>query len=107
MDTAEVGRGDRVLCLNPTGSIRPAMGAPVGALGALSRGIAGAEALVLRHRSATVTTINHHDEGDRAVHRANLKVYRRGRGGVQAGLGPGRRPPPSGLRQAAYAARAY
>jgi NTE family protein len=105
MDTAEVGRGDRVLCLNPTGSIRPAMGAPVGALGALSRGIAGAEALVLKHRGATVTTINP-DEETAAVIGTNLMDSRRRSGVIEAGLAQGRRLAASGLRQAAYAARA-
>ena len=58
MDAAEVARGDRVLCLNPTGSMRPTMAAPAGAIGPVSRSVAGAEALVLRRRGATVETIN-------------------------------------------------
>jgi NTE family protein len=58
MDAAEVGRGDRVLCLNPTGSLRPTIAAPAGALGPVSRSVAGAEALVLRRRGATVETVN-------------------------------------------------
>jgi NTE family protein len=58
MDAAEVGRGDRVLCLNPTGSLRPTIAAPAGALGPVSRSVAGAEALVLRRRGASVETIN-------------------------------------------------
>jgi predicted acylesterase/phospholipase RssA len=40
MDAVEVSSGDRVLCLNPTGSLRPSAGAPAGAFGPLSRGIA-------------------------------------------------------------------
>jgi NTE family protein len=63
MDTAEVGSGDRVLCLNPTGSLRPSLGSPAGALGPVSRSVAAAEALVLRGRGATVETVN----PDRAV----------------------------------------
>ncbi len=58
MDAAPVGRGDRVLCLNPTGSLRPSRGAPAGAIGPLSRGAAAGEALALRHRGAKVRTIN-------------------------------------------------
>jgi NTE family protein len=49
MDTAEVGRGSRVLCLNPTGSIR--------AFGPLSRSAAALEALSLERRGAKVTTV--------------------------------------------------
>jgi NTE family protein len=58
MDAAEVERGDRVLCLNPTGSLRPALAEPAGAIGPLSRSLAAAEALVLRRRGATVRTVN-------------------------------------------------
>jgi NTE family protein len=58
MDAAEVDRGDRVLCLNPTGSLRPTIAAPAGAIGPVSRSVAGAEALVLRRRGAMVETIN-------------------------------------------------
>jgi len=37
MDAAEVARNDRVLCLNPTGALRPTLSQPLGALGVLSR----------------------------------------------------------------------
>jgi NTE family protein len=47
-----------VLCLNPTGSLRPQLAEPAGALGVVSRAIAGAEALVLRRRGAHVDTVN-------------------------------------------------
>ncbi len=57
-DAASVRRGDRVLCLNPTGSLRPSRGALVGAVGPLSRGATASEALALRHRGAHVRTIN-------------------------------------------------
>src|SRR5439155_1577306 len=40
MDAAKVTRGAHVLCLNPTGSIRPSPRAPAGALGTVSRSIA-------------------------------------------------------------------
>jgi len=58
MDAADVHRGDRVLCLNPTGSMRAAIREPLGAIGPVSRSIAAAEALALRHRGAHTTTIN-------------------------------------------------
>ncbi|HYI37441.1 MAG TPA: patatin-like phospholipase family protein [Thermoleophilaceae bacterium] len=58
MDAVPVGRGEPVLCLNPTGSLRFQAGSFTGAMGPLSRSIAGAEALALRHRGARVTTVN-------------------------------------------------
>ncbi|MEX2196602.1 MAG: patatin-like phospholipase family protein [Thermoleophilaceae bacterium] len=58
MDAAEVVRGSRVLCLNPTGSMRPTIAEPAGAIGPVSRSVAAAEALALRRRGASVTTIN-------------------------------------------------
>jgi NTE family protein len=58
MDAAEIERGDRVLCLNPTGSLRPTVAAPAGAIGPISRTLSNGEALALRHRGAKVKTIN-------------------------------------------------
>jgi len=58
MDAAPARRGSRVLCLNPTGSLRPSRGALAGAIGPISRGAAAGEALALRHRGARVRTIN-------------------------------------------------
>src|SRR3712207_7888766 len=46
-----------VLCLNPTASLRPSRGAPFGALGIVSRGLAGVEALALERRGAKVTVV--------------------------------------------------
>jgi NTE family protein len=63
MDTARVRRGTRVLCLNPTGSIR--------ALGPLSRSAAGIEALALERRGAKVTTVAP-DSGSSAAMGTNL-----------------------------------
>jgi len=68
-----VERGDRVLCLNPTGSLRPTIRVPVGALGPVSRAVAATEALVLRNRGARVTTINP-DEASAAAMGANLML---------------------------------
>ena len=57
MDRAPAGRGTRVLCLNPTGSMRPSVRTPFGALAMLSRSLAAIEALALQRRGAQVTTV--------------------------------------------------
>jgi NTE family protein len=90
MDTAEVQRGDRVLCLNPTGSMRPVAGTLIGALAPISRGVAGAEALALRHHGASVSTINP-DEASRAAMGTNLMDPGRRAEVIAAGLAQGRR----------------
>lgn len=90
MDAAEVRKGDRVLCLNPTGSLRPTIGALMGAFGPLSRGAAGAEALVLRNRGATVTTINP-DHATAAAMGTNLMDAEARQAVIDAGLAQGRR----------------
>jgi NTE family protein len=90
MDTADVSRGTRVLCLNPTGSIRPTPSAPAGAFGALSRSIAGAEALALRHRGASVRVINP-DEACRRAMGVNLLDPGPREAVIAAGLLQGRR----------------
>jgi NTE family protein len=58
LDAADVSHGDRVLCLNPTGSLRPSVAAPAGAIGPVSRTLTGGEALALRHRGARVRIVN-------------------------------------------------
>jgi NTE family protein len=58
MDAVRVDRGDSVLCLNPTGSLPFSAGSLTGALGPVSRSIAGTEALSLRHRGARVCVVN-------------------------------------------------
>ena len=57
LDAADVRRGSQVLCLNPTGSMRPSRGAPFGAIGIVSRSMAGVEALALERRGAEVTVV--------------------------------------------------
>jgi NTE family protein len=57
LDRAPAGRGTRVLCLNPTGAMRPGRGAPFGAVGPVSRGLAAIEALTLERRGARVSTV--------------------------------------------------
>jgi NTE family protein len=89
MDAAEVRRGDEVLCLNPTGSLRPAIGTLIGAIGPMSRGVAAAEALALRHRGASVTTINP-DTASATVLGVNLMDPSRRGAAIAAGLAQGR-----------------
>jgi NTE family protein len=89
LDAAAAGRGDRVLCLNPTGSFRPSLGSPAGALGPVSRGIAATEALALRRRGARVRTIN--PDADTAAAMGTNLMDERARGAViAAGLKQGR-----------------
>jgi NTE family protein len=90
MDAAKVRRSQRVLCLNPTGSIRPAAGALLGALGPISRGIAAAESLALMHRGARVDTVNP-DEPSIAAMGMNLMDGSRRGAVIEAGLAQGRR----------------
>lgn len=90
MDAAEVTRGQRVICLNPTGSIRPSAGALIGALGPVSRGVAAAEALALKHRGASVLTINP-DAASVAAMGVNLMDPRPRGAVIAAGLAQGRR----------------
>jgi NTE family protein len=90
LDAVAASRGDRVLCLNPTGSFRPTLGSPAGALGAVSRGIARTEALALRRRGVAVTMV----DPDRASAEAmgtDLMNPRRRDAVIAAGLEQGRR----------------
>lgn len=88
MDVAETKTGGRVLCLNPTGSLRPTFGAPAGAFGPLSRGIAAAEALVLKNRGAIVTTLNP-DRASAAALGTDLMDPSRRQAVIDAGLAQG------------------
>jgi NTE family protein len=89
-DVAEVERGDRVLCLNPTGSLRPTRQSPLGAFGPASRAIAGAEALALRGRGARVATINP-DRDSAAAMGTDLMSASRREAVIEAGLAQGLR----------------
>jgi NTE family protein len=100
LDTAQVRHGDRVLCLNPTGSLRPAKGSFVGAFGPVSRGIAATEALVLRDRGATVTAVNP-DAASAAAMGVDLMNPTRRDAVIEAGLAQGRRLGDAPGRQAA------
>jgi NTE family protein len=57
MDALPVRRGMRVLCLNPTGSMRPSRAAPFGALGFVSGAAVAVEALAIERRGARVRTV--------------------------------------------------
>jgi NTE family protein len=89
LDRAPAGRGTRVLCLNPTGSGRSNVVAPLGAFGLLSRSIAGVEALALERRGARVMTVSP-DDGSLAAMGTNLMDPRRRSRVIAAGLSQGR-----------------
>ena len=90
MDAVEVHPGQHVLCLNPTGSLRPTLGGLTGTLGPLSRGVATTEALALKHRGIRVTTINP-DQRSAAALGANLMDAKRREDVIAAGVAQGRR----------------
>jgi NTE family protein len=90
IDAAEIERGDRVLCLNPTGSLRPTIAAPAGAIGPISRTLSNGEALALRHRGAKVRTINPDAASARAMS-VNLMDPARRRSVIAAGYAQGLR----------------
>ena len=97
IDAAEVGRGDRVLCLNPTGSMRAGIREPAGALeavsrslAAVSRSLAAAEALALKRRGASTRTVNPDQDSVTAMG-ANLMDPRPRQEVIGAGLRQGRR----------------
>jgi NTE family protein len=89
MDRAPAGRGTRVLCLNPTGSMRPNLATPLGAMGPVSRSIAAVEALTLGRRGAEVTTVSP-DAGSLAAIGRNLMDPRPRSKVIAAGLAQGR-----------------
>jgi NTE family protein len=89
IDAAQTRSGTKVLCLNPTGSLRPTAGSLAGALGPVSRGLAGTEALALRGRGVRVTTVNP-DGASAAAMGLNLMDPSRRRAVIEAGLAQGR-----------------
>src|SRR5258708_23624431 len=100
IDAVRAGRGERVLCLNPTGSLRPSRGALVGAIGPISRGAASSEALALRHRGAHVRTINP-DEASAGAMGVNLMSRSRRAAVIAAGHAQGLRLAGAGAARAA------
>jgi NTE family protein len=90
MDRAPVGRGTRVLCLNPTGSsVQSNLATPLGAFGLLSRSIAGVEAMALERQGAHVTIISP-DKTSIAAIGTNLMNPRRRSRVIAAGMSQGR-----------------
>jgi NTE family protein len=89
LDAVQAGRGEHVLCLNPTGSLPASLGSLAGALGPLSRGIAAGEALALRHRGVSVTTVNPDARAAGAMG-SNLMDPRPRAAVIAAGLAQGR-----------------
>jgi NTE family protein len=89
IDCAPAGRGTRVICLNPTGSMRPNLATPFGALGPLSRSLAAVEALALERRGAKVKTFSP-DAGSLAAIGPNLMDSHPRSKVIAAGLAQGR-----------------
>jgi NTE family protein len=100
IDAAPASSGAKVLCLNPTGSLRPTAGSLAGALGPVSRGLAGTEALALRGRGVSVATINP-DAASAAAMGLNLMDPARRRPVIEAGLAQGRELAARNARRAA------
>ena len=90
MDACEAGSGDRVLCLNPTGSIRPSIATPAAAIVPWSRTVAAAEALVLRRRGARVDVVNP-DRASAEAMGSNFMDSRPRARVIEAGFEQGRR----------------
>jgi len=90
LDTTAVTQGDRVLCLNPTGSFQPKLSSPIGALGTVSRLAAASEALTLQGRGAQVTVINP-DAVCASLMGTDLMNPRARASVIKAGLAQGRR----------------
>jgi NTE family protein len=87
MDRAPVARGTRVLCLNPTGSVRSSLIAPLSGL--LSTSIAGVEALAIERQGARVTTVSPDDASLAAIGADLMNPARRARA-TAAGISQGR-----------------
>lgn len=89
LDTAPVGKGTEVLCLNPTASLRGGRG-PLALLGPISRSVAGVEAASVRRRGARVRVISP-DANAAAAMGPNLMRQGPHNEVLAAGLAQGRR----------------
>ncbi len=90
MDACDAGEGDRVLCLNPTGSMRASITTPAAAIVPWSRTVAAAEALLLRRRGARVRVV-HPDRGSADAMGSNFMDSRPRARVIEAGFEQGRR----------------
>jgi len=90
LDALPAAAGERILCLNPTGSARPRPRDPLGAIGPWSRSMAALEASVQRRRGARVELISP-DSASAAAMGPNLMEARRRDQVLAAGLAQGRR----------------
>jgi NTE family protein len=90
IDVAEVKQGSRVLCLNPTGSMRSPTATPVAAIAAVSRGAAQLEAAALRRRRASVRVISPDRDSAEAMGGQLMNPANRDQV-IAAGLAQGRR----------------
>jgi NTE family protein len=90
LDAVPVSKGDRVLCLNPTGALRPSRRSPFGAYGPWSRSMAAIESAALRQCGADVSVISPDRESADAMG-PNLMSPSRRRRVIAAGLAQGRR----------------
>jgi len=82
LDASSAGRGERVICLNPTAQLRSP-------LSVVSRSVANAEALAVRRRGASVRVINPDDAVVEAMG-GNLMDGRRRADVIAAGVAQGR-----------------
>jgi NTE family protein len=88
LDAAPAGRGSQVLCLNPTASLLGSADA-IGVFRRVSRVAAGAEALLLRRRGASVKVIGPNREAARAMG-INLMDRSKAQAALSAGYDQGR-----------------
>jgi len=90
LDVADVSRGSRILCLNPTGGTHGDRLGPLAAVRALSRSAAGLEAAAVRRRGARVMIVAPDADAARAL--GSNFMDGSNRSGVHAaGLAQGRR----------------
>jgi NTE family protein len=90
LDTAPVEKGDEVLCLNPTASLRAGRPGPLALLGPIARSIASVEAASLRRRGAKVKVVSP-DANAAAAMGPNLMRQGPHSDVLAAGLAQGRR----------------
>jgi NTE family protein len=88
MDAAEVGDGSHVVCLNPTGSMRPGGSQRLGWLGPLSRTVATIEATALRRRGVKVTVVSPDADASAAIGERLMRASARGTV-IEAGFAQG------------------